>query len=298
VTPEAIEAEAHALPSSVDAAAERAREILADVGTATSGEAWTVAKVLRLSRRFELAAELYGLVFDQTGDFDALFLRAQQLAQLGEFEQAGRLARRVVQETPASDPASYELKRRAYALMARTLFYRGRLAEAERLLETLAALDDEDLVEVDALLLLASIESSLDKEPLALAQLERLFPTSLALELSAGRIQPPSTPAMLLGNIETEATGPSEHVPARNDGIAPDSPIEGVQVGSFSDPDNAHHMARDIEALGLDAEVREQTREGRSIQVVVALVPDADAQGANEVLSTLRDAGFDGFLIY
>ncbi|MFP4375483.1 MAG: SPOR domain-containing protein [Spirochaetales bacterium] len=304
--PSAAHGDSDDLPLSVTITevTERAIEILSGELRVSPTRLRSVADLLRLARRFELSAQIYGVLFDLTGDYDALYLQAQQLAQIGEFEVAGRFARRVVSEAKGDDSSTYELKRRAYALMARTLFYRGRVAEAERLLQTLAALDDVELVEVDALLLLASVQSTMDLEPHAHEQLERLFPTSLARELSAGRVQPSSTPAMLLQALGDEpdtgrATVASPPA-AREASAVPEGlhAVKGIQVGTFSDPDNANHMARDIEALGLEAEVWEQTREGRSIQVVVALVSEERNENADRVLSTLRDAGLDGFLIY
>ncbi|MFW5718175.1 MAG: SPOR domain-containing protein, partial [Spirochaetota bacterium] len=71
-----------------------------------------------------------------------------------------------------------------------------------------------------------------------------------------------------------------------------------IQVGSFSDPENARHLSDDLRDLDLDVVVETVDRNGRSLELVLVTVPDETSASASRVLGVLREAGYDGFLIY
>ncbi len=272
------------------------------------GNLWMTA------RDYARATDLFETAYIASGgaDLASLFAAAQTQLQLGEVAAAGQRARLVVAET-----TDYELKRRAYALVARALHLQGRSADAARLLETLAALDDPTLVEPDALILQSTVLGSLDADAAGpIEQLARLHPQSVAMRIvNAELVFPASLPVSLL-------TGLPPVAPERDSGLLPsleieriidspadssagDSPprtqapvVTAIQVGSFSDSENAHHLADDLRDIGLEALAESVERDGRTLELVLVSVPDGSPEQASRILGVLRAAGYDGFLIY
>jgi cell division septation protein DedD len=258
----------------------------------------TAASLGRLGmtvRDYARAAELYETAYIASGgtDLESLFHQAQALIQTGEIARAEQRARSVVAQT-----TDYELKRRAYALVARAMHSAGMTAEAARLLSTLAELDESDLVEPETLLLLSEVLNDLGEEPdPPIDQLRRLHPESVAVRLlGADQIRQAPLPAALLasrpeGGPERRTGPPAEPSPA---GPA----VTAIQVGSFSDAENARHLTDDLREIGLDALVETVDRDGRTLELVLVTVPGERPEDASRVLGTLREAGYDGFLIY
>jgi hypothetical protein len=175
------------------------------------------------------------------------------------------------------------------------------------MLQTLASLDDSEYVEVESLVLLKEIlelagegDAVKDVE----ATLVELFPDSLDTARIIGdnrSVRPAGLPSAMLLSPPEEAP-----VPASTATASESEPIQrrdqpqlsAVQVGSFSDPDNATHLTRDLDRLGLDAHTETISREGRSLYQVVVRIPEGGTEDAARVLSILRENGFDGFLVY
>jgi tetratricopeptide (TPR) repeat protein len=282
--------------ASIEDAILRVDAIRENPQSADPSELRELGALLRLARRYDAALVTLQELYSRTGDLEDLYRLAEMQIQLGAYGAAEKSAGSIVREIPGNDTRQYELRRRAYALLARALFYSGSAERSERLLSTLAELDSPELVEPATLLLLADVQRHLGKETTALDQLRRLHPSSIALLLDAdGPVMEALVPSTLA--IRTHAGSARLNAPVAEPPQEQPA-IRGIQVGSFSDPDNAHHMVRDIEELGLSAEIAQQEREGRSIQIVLALVADGEPGTAQAVLSTLREAGFDGFLLY
>jgi len=70
-----------------------------------------------------------------------------------------------------------------------------------------------------------------------------------------------------------------------------------VQVGSFLDPENAHYMIRDLKASGFDAGIMEK-RIGDTVYYRVVIGPAQTAEKAQAVLMKLKDASFEGVLLF
>ena len=280
-----------------------------------AGAAADLARLTMTARDYRTASELAETAYIASGgeDLASLFLQAQALLQIGEMGASEQRARIVVGRTD-----DYELKRRAYALVARAMHADGRSAEAARLLATLAELDDPALVEPDTLLLQSAVRAHAGESGAGpIEQLERLHPRSVAMRLVRGDLveQAPLPSALI-------ATLPQSSVPGADAGVrAPASEAAGagreaepaadalptrseapsvsaIQVGSFSDPDNARHLADDLRELGLDVAVETVERDEASLELVLVTVPAGTSASASRVLAVLREAGYDGFLIY
>lgn len=282
----------------VPQAEQLASVILADAhdGASVHGAIVSLGGVLRTARRFERAITLYeAAYFASAGaDLHSLFLQAQLLLETGSFAASEQRARTVVAQ--ADD---YELKRRAYALVARLMHVTGRSAEALQLLDTLAALDDPEFVEPDTLLVRHAVRiATASGGESSIERLRRLHPESIAvLQLDHDRIEPAPLPSALLlsdgGPLASAATaGP----PSSDDGSS--AQVTAIQIGSFSDRDNAEHQAADLQTLGLDGRVVEERTGSRTLYRVLVSVPDGRPSEATRILGILRNAGLDGFMLY
>ena len=258
--------------------------------------ALALAPILRTAREFTAARGLYAMAFMASGEqnLEAQFARAQLSLQLGELSLADQLARDVLARTD-----DYELKRRSYALVARALHADGRHAEAAGMVETLVALDDPLLVEPETLLLKERVERALGNSYSADQALAQSHPDSVAAQLFTNpQVGASALPIRFLEFSEVGSPVVPDVLPS--EARTPDTravSVTGIQVGSFRDPDNAHHMERDIEELDLAAEVRTQTREGQTIYTVVVGL-DGGSSDVVRTMEQLQTAGYDGFLIY
>ncbi|TVQ23267.1 MAG: SPOR domain-containing protein [Spirochaetaceae bacterium] len=288
----------------VTAIARLADRVIPVVTSSSTRAAWAtrLADVLRTARDFERASALYETAFFASGgtDYAALYAQAQLLLQRGEFVAAEQRARTVVDRTD-----DYELKRRAFALVARVMQITGRSADAARSVDTLLALDDADLVEPETVLLLEYIVVPGRDD--ARATLLRLHPDSVALRtLDGTRVVPAPLPSLLmLATSGTEdarpvsaqpaAVAPASAAPTEADGARAEPVATAIQVGSFRDVDNANHLAADIRALGLRSTVVAQEREGTTVHVVLVPLDDATR---NTTMVRLMEAGFSGFPVF
>ncbi|MFW5745817.1 MAG: SPOR domain-containing protein [Spirochaetota bacterium] len=274
-----------------------------------------LARLTMTARDYRTASELAETAYIASGgeDLASLFLQAQALLQIGETDACEQRARMVVGRTD-----DYELKRRAYALVARAMHADGRSAEAERLLATLAELDDPALVEPDTLLLQSAVRAHAGESGAGpIEQLERLHPQSVAMRLVRGDlVEQAPLPSALIATLPQSAmrgadpalrapvpdateAGPeaepvADALPTRSN--APS--VSSIQVGSFSDADNARHLADDLRELGLEVAVETVERNEASLELVLVNVPEGTSASASRVLAVLREAGYDGFLIY
>lgn len=287
------------------------RSVLADA-------ALRLGRIAITGRDFERASRLLETAFIASGsrDHGILFLQAQALLQSGRLADAELRARAIVDETD-----NYELKRRAYALVARALHLRGRSEDAVRPLETLSALDDPELVEPETLLLHGVVLQSLGRDAgVAIESLVRLHGGSVARRMLEGELihHAPLPATLLAGVLNTDdhlellASAPPEAPPGGEQTIdveadgaegAPaaarrSTSVTAIQVGSFSDPENAIHLADDLRDLGLTAVTESVERDGRSLSLVLVALPDGSTDAASRALGILRAAGYDGFLIY
>ena len=260
-----------------------------------------VAAVLRSARMLPEAALNYGMAYLASGgtDLESLYLQAQTLFELGDLAGSSERVHTVLAQT-----ADYELKRRAYTLAAHISYEHGREADARRMLETLASLDDPELVEVESLVLFREIlERSGNNEAAARVDdsLARLFPESVAVaQFVAGNryVRSAGLPSSLLLSAALEAPGDAPAAVGTPAERRDQPRLSAVQVGSFSDPDNAAHLTRDLIRLGLDARTESISREGRTLYQVTVRIADGSTAGAARTLAILRENGFDGFLIY
>ena len=249
-------------------------------------DASAAARILLAARDFEGAADLFEAAYlaSSGSDLQSLFYQAVALLELGDTVGAERRARLALENTD-----DYELKRRAYTLMARALHLRGESETALPMLLTLAELNDPDLVEPETLVLLAEVRFALEQTA-DVDLLDTLHPQSVAAEI---RVNDQLSRAVL----------PS-YLSSRLDAVAVEEPDEGaprvssIQVGSFADAENAMHLADDLRELSIPASVTTTERDGRELSLVVIELASGDADEVSATIASLESAGYAGFLIY
>lgn len=270
----------------------------------------TLARVYRTARRLDEAARLFAQAYNVSNQTDlaSLFAHAQILFEQGDFTGADAEAARVVLDTD-----DYVLKRRAYTLSARAAFELGESERALQMLGTLASLPDaggdaEDLVEVETFVLLREVlRSTGDSGRAQEVQhlLEITFPDSIeSLRSSRARsVAGAGLPSSLLLAGTEEPWDDGVAPPTSSPGAVPATrrappTLTAIQVGSFSDADNAEHLAKELRNLGLTVRNDAISREGRTLHQVVVDIPGGSNEAAARVFATLRANNYDGFLVY
>lgn len=291
----------------LDAVRERLLPLIPDLRTSRHA-ARSLADLYFTARQLELARDMYDSAFQVSSgaDVDSLFARALVDFELGDLDRADAAARQVLLRTE-----DYSLKRRAYTLVARCAFARDEWETSLQMLRTLASLADDpesgrDSVEVESLLLLHQVlEASGDAQAAgdALELLRSVFPLSIAAELSSSgglSVVSPGLPATmaLLGRGAEDFSSPDGDSTVPEVARRPQPRFSAVQVGSFTDEDNAVHLAADLKALELQARVETVAKEGTSLYQVVVDIPDGSTESAARLFAVLGDNGFDGFLVY
>lgn len=214
-----------------------------------------------------------------------------------------------------------ELQARIWLLLARIHGLEGKQREAEPLYRLLITSYGDTTVAPATLLAYYEFLTSLGREGEAAEQLEKLardFPDSPELALAQGgdgriayapspsRFLPQELPAPVGKGIEAAGQASSgEAAIAEAKPTAPTAAEEEkppplnvlVQTGSFRDPENAHYMIRDLKASGFDAGIMEK-RIGDTVYYRVVIGPAQTAEKAQAVLMKLKDASFEGVLLF
>lgn len=214
-----------------------------------------------------------------------------------------------------------ELQARIWLLLARIHGLEGKQREAEPLYRLLITSYGDTTVAPATLLAYYEFLTSLGREGEAAEQLEKLardFPDSPELALAQGgdgriayapspsRFLPQELPAHVGKGIEAaEQASSGEAAIAEAKPTAPTAAEEEkppplnvlVQTGSFRDPENAHYMIRDLKASGFDAGIMEK-RIGDTVYYRVVIGPAQTAEKAQAVLMKLKDASFEGVLLF
>ncbi len=255
-------------------------------------DAARAARVLLAARDYERAERLFEAAYLGSAgrDLESLFYQALMLLELGDTVGAERRARLAVEQTE-----DYELKRRAYTLMARALHLRGESEAALPMLLTLAELQEPELVEPETLLLLEQVLSILGHS-------EEQALTSAGAPVTIAEIHPESIAAMRTTDLSLRYTPMPSNLASLRD-VLPATPQEAItesgasiQVGSFSDPENAMHLADDLRELDLPAEVSVTERDGRELSIVLIRLASRDAEEVAQTMEALAEAGYAGFL--
>lgn len=214
-----------------------------------------------------------------------------------------------------------ELQARIWLLLARIHGLEGKQREAEPLYRLLITSYGDTTVAPATLLAYYEFLTSLGRKGEAAEQLEKLargFPDSPELALAQGgdgriayapspsRFLPQELPAPVGKGIEAaEQASSGEAAIAEAKPTAPTAAEEEkppplnvlVQTGSFRDPENAHYMIRDLKASGFDAGIMEK-RIGDTVYYRVVIGPAQTAEKAQAVLMKLKDASFEGVLLF
>jgi cell division septation protein DedD len=229
-----------------------------------------------------------------------------------------------VSEEAAHMMARTELEARIRLLQARIFVLEGEHKQADNLFKLLV--QKYQATELAPGILFAYYEYLLSRGHTKAAeqQLERLsteFPNSpeLALARRHGeqkKIDYASTPARLLPRVFPEPTGESRQAgePEAAEATHPEAepsrpavPLQPqpepepqtvfVQTGSFRDRENAQYMVRDLKTDGFAAEIVEK-QIGTTLYYRVVIGPLKSIEAAQSVLMKLKDAGFEGVLLF
>lgn len=229
----------------------------------------------------------------------AFTLRSSELLiETGEHRAA--LERAIVLESAAVNQL---IRRDASLLGIRALFH---LDRAEDAFERILRLDPTDPA---GMFLTARVAREV-RDPSLSEIIERLlerFPDSLegALATDSDWIALPTVPSHLFSVSRTQdfleaAALPEEtasnHVPSEEATHSASAEASGIQLGSFSSSANAHRHAERIRDAGWDVSVEGDA--GETFRVLVRFDEALPRSEAEQRQLQLRDAGFEGFLLY
>lgn len=211
---------------------------------------------------------------------------AELLIETGEHRAA--LERAIVLESAA---VNQHIRRDASLLGIRALFH---LDRAEDALERILRLDPTD----PAGMFLTARMAREVQDPALSEIIERLlerFPDSLegALATDSDWIALPTVPSHLFSVSRTQDL--SDDVPAEALQTA-SADASGIQLGSFSSSANAHRHAERIRDAGWEVSVEDDA--GETFRVLVRFDEALPRSEAERRQLQLRDAGFEGFLLY
>lgn len=243
--------------------------------------------------------------------------------EIGDNESAAELGRTLV--ASAEDPA---VQRQAALVEARATAAMGRPEEAFERARQLAEAGHTPTLRPETLLFLQRSARRLgntEAEARAKELLQELYPDSPealmtkdsgtvrefprpSAYLGFGGLVPTSRPAGAspVDAPTTEATAQTAGEPgseqtdsAPGDATAPAGPAEtqgptGIQVGSFSNPENAEDMRSEIDRAGFDARIADSP-EGEFHRVIIPVGEPSEAQ---QTILELKEKGFEGFLVF
>ena len=209
-----------------------------------------------------------------------------------------------------------ELQARIWLLLARIHGLEGKQREAEPLYRLLITTYGDTTVAPAIYLAYYEFLTAIGREEEAVEQLEKLargFPDSPELALiqaqggngsitrelpvPVGKDIESGEPALSgeATTVETIPATPSTPAAAEEEKPPPRNVL--VQTGSFRDPENAHYMIQDLKAIGFDAGIMEK-RIGDTVYYRVVIGPAQTAEKAQAVLMKLKDASFEGVLLF
>ena len=245
--------------------------------------------------------------------------RAGALIQLGRSAEARTAARRARDASP-----SQYMRIRAITLMAEAYAAEGLAREAQDILRGVELVAGENALSAGTLFRMHTTARVLEDDPTAsrIATIIReQYPESPEAMLLAGRgddrvVQALTPTAVTQGifatpraSTETESTDTDSQAGGASDdahkieaaGAAEEELQTFVQVGSFTDPENADYMRQDMEGLGFSATVAPRDfGEQRYYQVLIPVTPEEDVStqaAVQDLVVRLKERGYEGFLV-
>ncbi|MFW6252820.1 MAG: SPOR domain-containing protein [bacterium] len=221
---------------------------------------------------------------------------AELLIETGEHRAA--LERAIVLESAAENQL---LRRDASLLGIRALYHLDRAEDAYERIRRLAPTDPTGMF------LTAHMAREM-RDPELSDIIERLlerFPDSLegALASDSDWISLPALPSLLFSAsriqdvVETDASTDASPEPVPHEATqTSDTDAFGIQLGSFSSSENARRHAQRIRDEGWDVSVDDDT--GETFRVLVRFEEALPRSEAELRQLELRDAGFEGFLLF
>ena len=236
------------------------------------------AEIRQITGDLTSAAELFeqaSLAVKGQKDFYSLYRAAVLNTEMANYRKAEADLRAIIL---FSDDSSLRLK--ASVLTVRIKLNQGDDDEALELLGSIMELYPE--LPSAAAYYAAGTSAAADYDEASLARIAAYIGEKSLL-----------TPELVFGGYEPQAAvAAKEPVPEADENLT----AAGVQLGSFSQNENAEEMKKVIIKLGYDAEVREKNVNDRSYFSVV--VPVAEDQSIQELLIELKEKGYEGYPVY
>lgn len=115
---------------------------------------------------------------------------------------------------------------------------------------------------------------------------------------SKSRITPLPLPSLFFSEATLSAASPAAGMEKGAKASAPPKPT-GVQVGSFSQKENAEYLAKDLRTLGFSVLVKQsQRKDGSLLYRTIVPLPTDLPENQQTVLIKLKEHGFEGFFIF
>lgn len=254
-------------------------------------------------------------------DFRSLLESARLLTQLGRLARASGQVRSIIGICPDKT-----LVAEAQVLSAKLDSLTGKTTQALATVRQLLASGEAATLSAQSLAELYHTCGRLglkNDEAVVADLLAQNYPKSPEESLITGKVAPVPSPSLLLGynsgpyKGEIATAGSAQQTPASHGPLAsttahgPSASLSGgaastgssvagptidIQIGSYLDPANARYRLQDLTTAGFAGQIVKASINGKTYYKVV--VPRVPVDQSQNVLTRLKEKGFEGFLLY
>ena len=262
--------------------------------------------LIRLARLEELAGDLdsaqkhyqqASFAVPGSKDFPSLLSSAVLLFEIGEFQGAEAQCKAIIETCQIPD-----LVEGAYVLLSRIYFATEREAKAMQVFGGGTDLSGLSKHSAPTLLWIYQLAQKMQNSALALRAKQLLtssYGNSVEAAIASGNSGILPSPSLFLGLSVSDATaGKAESIEitsATSQEFESDN-LLSVQTGSFSVRENAEYAIQDLLTAGFSATISEKVvNEKQYFRVIIQNINSKDLQ---DLLTKLKESGFEGFALY
>lgn len=240
--------------------------------------------LLLMRGEYEQAAQAYSHIYNISpgkSDLSSLLLAASIYYEIGEYERAEEYSQYIHRSTHNLD-----IKERSALLLIKLYHVQGKIELAQLLIQKYMNLDPGPAFML-GVYDIALIEGRNEEAGFYRGKLLAQYPASIEAN-------------MILNNPKYKRSiDPPLFFATENHPIQEpvgDAAPHGIQLASFTSKPNAEKMAAKVRESGFTVVIQTQDRNGTLYYKLIT--PVSESQNAEELMTRLKGAGFEGFLLF